>query len=214
MSKYVNMSVCDLRGLGLEEACQVKEIVNTALVVFPSDSEPELESALAAIPMRNVACTLRLPRKEKLSTRNGLAVLTEADLKQEGTLVVNGLCVVPTHVEAPLRQLVINGTLIHQKNTALSLLVMNGEDIAVDFDEFLQINDDIELDVELMQEAEKKTLFLINGDLEIPEEVTPALLKEKEPYFVVNGDVSCPTKAHAAYLRLHGRLNGGLDVTG
>lgn len=214
MSEYRNMIVADLRDISSVEAAQaIESIENCAALILPADGDPAVLEALARIPQKNVATTLRLPKGVPVSQFNGSIRLNAATLQQDQVAIVNGSCKITEPVEGCKLRLVLNGSILYPESCAIDILTSNGSCKCYDYLHYVDIDDDLRLTPELLELADFKTLFDIDGDLRLAPEVTVELLKEKMPYFLVDGDVRC-NKEQLPYIQLRSKVDGSLRVKG
>lgn len=214
MSIMKNMPTADLRTItSVEAANAIEELTNIAVVILPEDGDPEVLNALQAIPKRNVAVTLSLPKDATIREMAGQIELPAATLKQEGLLIVSGQAIITDPCDDVKASLMVNGQLIYPKSCALNLASCAGQAVSFDYETYVNFNDDMTIDADMLELMEYKTFFLCNGDIRFAKDITLDMLKEKRPCFFFNGDVTCQ-KEIAAYLKLHGTLNGDLKVKG
>lgn len=214
MSTMKNMSIADLRTINTVEAAQaIEEMNNIAVLILPEDAEPEVMNALHAIPKKNVASVLTLPKGAKVNQMNGQCELTPAVLKQEGILLVNGQAIVTGRCDEVNVSIIANGQIIYPKSCPINLASCSGQAMSFDYETYVNFNEDMTIDADMMELMEYKTLFLCNGDIRFAKDITVDMLKEKLPCFLFNGDIVCDKKV-AAYLKLHSTINGDLKVRG
>lgn len=214
MSEIKNSVIVDLRDIqSIEAAKAIESIENCAILILPSDGDPAVLEALAQIPKRGIATTLRLDKGVPVGQLNGSARISEAMLKKDQILVVNGSAKITEPVEDCKLRLVINGSFLYPKSCAVDILVANGSCNCYDYLHYADIDDDLRLTPELLELAEFKTLFNVDGDLRLAPEVTVEQLKEKMPYFLVDGDVRC-NKEQLPYIQLRSKVDGSLRVKG
>ena len=214
MSTMKNMPIADLRTVTTVEAAQaIEEMHNIALLILPEDAAPEVMNAIHAIPKKNVANVLTLPRDAKVNQMNGQSELTPAILKQNCVLVLNGQTVVTEVCEECNASIIVNGQLVYPKKCAVNLANCNGQAMSFDYETYVGFNEDTTIDADMMELMEYKTFFLCNGDIRFTKDVSLDMLKEKLPCFLFNGDVACDKKI-AAYLKLHSSINGDLKIRG
>ena len=214
MSTMKNMSIADLRTINTVEAAQaIEEMNNIAVLILPEDAEPEVMNALHAIPKKNIATVLTLPKGAKVNQMNGQCELTPAVLKQEGILLVNGQAIVTSRCDEVNASIIANGQIIYPKSCPVNLASCSGQAMSFDYETYVNFNEDMTIDADMMELMEYKTLFLCNGDIRFAKDITVDMLKEKLPCFLFNGDIVCDKKV-AAYLKLHSTINGDLKVRG
>ncbi len=215
MSTMKNMPIADLRTINTVEAAKaIEEMHNIAVLILPEDADPEVMNAIHAIPKKNVATVLTLPKDAKVKQMNGQSELTPAVLKQEGILLVNGQTIVTGTCNECKSNLIVNGQIIYPKNCPITLTSCSGQAMSFDYETYVNFNDDMMIDADMMELMECKTLFLCNGDIRFAKDITVDMLKEKLPCFLFNGDVVVFDKKVAAYLKLHSTINGDLKVRG
>ncbi len=215
MSTMKNMPIADLRTITTVEAAQaIAEMKNIAVLILPDDAEPEVMNAIHAIPKHNVATVLTLPKDAKVKQMNGQTELTPAVLKQEGILIVNGQAIVTGTCEEVNASIIANGQIIYPKSCPINLSHCSGQAMSFDYETYVNFNDDMTIDVDMMELMEYKTFFLCNGDIRFAKDISLDMLKEKLPCFLFNGDVVVYDKKIAAYLKLHSSINGDLKVRG
>jgi len=215
MSTMRNMPIADLRTITTVEAAQaIEEMRNIAVLILPDDAEPEVMNALHAIPKKNVATVLTLSKDAKVNQVNGQVELTPAVLKQEGILLVNGQAIVTGTCEECVAELIVNGQFIYPKSCPINTASCSGQSMSFDYETYVNFNDDVTIDADMMDLMEYKTFFFCNGDVRFTKDITLDMLKEKLPCFLFNGDVVVYDKKIAAYLKLHSNINGDLKVIG
>ncbi len=214
MSIMKNMPIADLRTINTVEAAQaIEEMRNIAVLILPEDAEPDVANALHAIPKKNVATVLTLPKEAKVNQMNGQVELTPAILKQEGILLVNGQAIVTGKCDEMNSSIIANGQIIYPKSCPITLTSCSGQAISFDYETYVNFNEDTSIDADMMELMEYKTFFCCNGDIRFTKDITLDMLKEKLPCFLFNGDVICDKKI-AAYLKLHSSINGDLKIRG
>ena len=214
MSTMKNMPIADLRTINSVEAAQaIEEMRNIAVLILPQDADPEVMNALHAIPKKNVATVLTLPKDAKVKQMNGQVELTPAVLKQEGILLVNGQAIVTENCEEVKASIIANGQLIYPKSCPITLASCSGQAMSFDYETYVNFNEDMTIDADMMELMEYKTFFFCNGDIRFAKDITVDMLKEKLPCFLFNGDIVCDKKV-AAYLKLHSSINGDLKIRG
>lgn len=214
MSIMKNMPIADMRTITTVEAVKaIEEMHNIAVLILPEDGDPEVLNAIHAIPKKNVATVLTLPKGAKVNQMNGQVELTPAVLKQEGILLVNGQAIVAGICDEVKATVIANGQLIYPKACAINLNNCNGQAMSFDYETYVNFNDDMTIDADMMELMEYKTFFFCNGDTCFAKDVTIDMMKEKLPCFLFNGDIVCDKKI-AAYLKLHSSINGDLKIRG
>lgn len=214
MSIMRNMSIVDLRTITTVEAAQaIEEMKNIAVLILPDNAEADVMNALHAIPKHNVATILTLSKDAKVKQMNGQVELTPAMLKQEGILLINGQAIVTGSCEEVNASLIANGQFIFPKACPINLTNCSGQALSFDYETYINFNEDMIIDADMVELMEYKTFFLCNGDIRFTQDITLDMLKEKLPCFLFNGDVVCDKKI-AAYLKLHSSINGDLKVRG
>lgn len=214
MSIMKNMHIVDLRTItSVEAAHAIEEMKNIALLILPEESDPEVLSAIHAIPKTNVATTLTLPKDTKINQLIGQVELTPAILAQDSILVISGQSMVTEPCEECNAPLIVCGQLIYPKSCPVKILSVSGQSKSYDYEHYVSVDDDFELDADTLDLMEYKTLLDIDGDLRVAKDVTIDMLKEKMPYFLVDGDVRCQ-KNVAAFMKLRAEIDGSLRVKG
>ena len=211
MSIYKNLPVLDLRKLSVEEAEQIEKIENVAVLLLPDDGDPELRSAIAAIPKKNVACTLPVSSQISYSVRNGIYIGTKEDLSKDQILVLNGACVVSDCPAESRARFIINGMIVRKNGVDLNILALNGLNVFFDFESTVTGLEGLEVDRDLLELSENKTLFLSVDEMKISRDVSKELLLEKQPYFVSVAEIQC-AKEISAYVRLHAQTLAGVEI--
>ena len=211
MSIYKNLPVLDLRKLSVEEAKQIEKIENVAVLLLPDDGDPELRSAIAAIPKKNVACTLQVSSQNSCAVYNGIYVGTKEDLSKDQIIIVNGAGVISDCPEESRARFVINGMMVRKSGVDLNILQLNGLNAAADFENVVTQLEGLEVDRDLLEFSENKTLFLSVDEMKISEDVSKELLLEKQPYFVSVAEIRC-AKEISAYVRLHAQTMAGVEI--
>ena len=211
MSVYKNLPVLDLRKMSVEEARQIEKITNVAALLLPDDGDPELRSAIAAIPKKNVACVVPVPSQVPNSVRNGIYIGTKEDLSKDQILIVNGAGVISDCPAESRARFIVNGMMVRKKGTDLNILEINGLNVFFDFENVVTQLEGLEVDRDLLEFSENKTLFLSVDEMKISEDVSKELLLEKQPYFVSVAEIRC-AKEISAYVRLHAQTMAGVEI--
>ena len=211
MSVYKNLPVLDLRKLSVEEARQIEKIENVAVLLLPDDGDPELRSAIAAIPKQKVVCTLQVPSQIPCAVYNGIYMGTKEDLSKDQIIIVNGAGVISDCPEESCARFVINGMMVRKSGVDLNILQLNGLNAAADFENVVTWLEGLEVDRDLLELSENKTLFLSVDEMKISRDVPKELLLEKQPYFVSADKIWC-AKEILAYVRLHAQAADGVKI--
>ncbi len=214
MSIMKNMAIADLRTINTVEAAKaIEEMANIGIIILLENGDPEVMNAIAAIPKKNVGNTITLPMDAKIAQMTGEIQFTSAILQKEGLILATGDCIVPEPVAECNAELHVTGNLIYPKTSAIKINGITGNSQALDYEHYISIDDDFELDAATLELTDYKTLFEIDGDVRVTKDVTLELLKEKMPYFLVDGNVRCQ-KEVAAFFKLRAEIDGDLRVKG
>ena len=211
MSIYKNLPVLDLRKLSVEEAKQIEKIENVAVLLLPDDGDPELRSAIAAIPKKNVACTLQVSSQNSCAVYNGIYVGTKEDLSKDQIIIVNGAGVISDCPAESRARFIVNGMMVRKSGVDLNILQLNGLNAAADFENVVTQLEGLEVDRDLLEFSENKTLFLSVDEMKISRDVSKELLLEKQPYFASVAEIQC-AKEISAYVRLHAQTLAGVEI--
>ncbi len=214
MSIMKNMSIADLRTINTVEAARaIEEMANIGTIILPENGDPEVMAVIAAIPKKNVGNTITLPMDAQVKQMTGNIQFNASTLQQKGLILATGNCIVPEPVEECSAELSVTGNLIYPKTIAIKIYGITGNNKALDYEHYIGIGYDLELDASTLELADFKTLFNIDGDLKVCKDVTLELLKEKMPYFLVDGDIRC-RKEVAPFFKLRAEIDGDLRVKG
>ncbi len=214
MSIMKNMAIADLRTINtVEAASAIEEIKNIGTIILPENGDPEIMSIIASIPKKNVGNTLTLPLDAKITQMTGAIQFNATTLKQEGIILATGNCVVLEPVNECNAEFYVTGNLIYPKTCEVKIRSITGNNKALDYEHYVGIDKEFELDAATLELADYKTLFNIAGDVRVTKDVTLELLKEKMPYFLVDGDLRCQ-KEVAAFFKLRAEIDGELRVKG
>ena len=203
--KYEGMPICDLRHLNDVEAIKkIEHISGCAMVVFPNDAAPEIMSALAGVPLQEVASVTRMGKDDVISLINGLSEITENLFSRDGKtfLLVNGVAVIADLPEGIKGDLIVNGIIAIKKSLKLSINfpVVNGIMKHLDFDEFKMYPGEAEIDAETIEYLKPRTLILAASEIHLDKNITAAMLKEKEIILFAESEITCYSDA-APYVK-------------
>ncbi len=212
MSAYQNLSFLDLRQISsVKEAKKIKKIMNVAVLLLPDDGDPELRSAIAAIPKQKVVCTLQVPSQIPCAVYNGIYMGTKEDLSKDQIIIVNGAGIISDCPAESRARFVINGMIVRKSGVDLNILELNGLNVFFDFESTVTGLERLEVDRDLLELSENKTLFLSVGEMKISRDVSKELLLEKQPYFASVAEIQC-AKEISAYVRLHAQTLAGVEI--
>lgn len=214
MSSMKNLSIADLRTITSVEAIKnIEEMKNIAVIILPENGDPDVLNAIHAIPKTNIGHTLTLPLGVEVHQMTGDVTLSDAVLKPNDIILIAGNAVVEEVVEECNASLIMTGNLIYPKGCPLKIHSTTGNAKSYDYEHYVAVHDDFELDADTLDLMEYKTLLNIEGDLRIAKDVTIEMLKEKMPYFVVDGDARCQ-KSIAAFMKLRSNVDGDFRIKG
>lgn len=214
MSTMKNIPTLDLRTITSADALKdVEEISNVGIIILPENGDPEVLNTFYAIPKNNVGHILTLPQGMDVQQMTGNVTLSPAMLKANSVILITGNSIVEEVVEECNASLIMTGNLIYPKHCPLNIRSTTGNAKSYDYEHYVAVDDDFELDADTLDLMEYKTLLDIDGDLRVAKDVTVDLLKEKMPYFVIDGDVRCQ-KSVAAFMKLRSDVDGDFRIKG
>ncbi|MBQ8599220.1 MAG: hypothetical protein IJ411_03800 [Oscillospiraceae bacterium] len=214
MSSMKNLSIVDLRTITNAETLKdIEEMKNIGVIILPENGDPDVMNAIHAIPKSNIGHMLTLPYGVEIHQMTGDVTLSAAILKANSIVLITGNAVVEEVVEECNASLIMTGNLIYPKGCPLKIHSTTGNAKAYDYEHYVAVDDDFELDADTLDLMEYKTLLNIDGDLRIAKDVTIEMLKEKMPYFVVDGDARCQ-KSIAAFMKLRSHVDGDFRIKG
>lgn len=214
MSIMKNIPTLDLRTITSPEVLKdVEEISNIGIIILPEDGNPDVLNTFHAIPKKNIGHTLTLPNGVDVQQMTGNITLSPAILKSKNIIIITGNAVVEEVIEECNASLIMTGNLIYPKRCPLNIHSSTGSAKSYDYEHYVSIDDDFELDTDTLDLMEYKTLINVDGDLRISKDITLEMLKEKMPYFLVDGDVRCRREV-ASFLKLRSEIDGDLKVRG
>ena len=214
MSIMKNIPTLDLRTITSADALRdVEEISNIGIIILPENGDPEVLNAFHSIPKKNIGHTLTLPNGADVQQMTGNVSLTADILKSKNTLIITGNAVVEEVIEECNASIIMTGNLIYPKRCPLNIHSSTGNAKSYDYEHYVGVDDDFELDADTLDMLEYKTLLDIDGDLRIAKDITLEMLKEKMPYFLVDGDARCRREV-ASFLKLRSEIDGDLKVRG
>ncbi len=214
MSIMKNIPTLDLRTITSADALRdVEEISNIGIIILPENGDPEVLNVFHSIPKNNIGHTLTLPSGADVQQMCGNVSLTAAILKSKNTLIITGNVVVEEVIEECNASIIMTGNLTYPKRCPLNIHSATGNANAYDYEHYVAVDNDFELDADTLSLLEYKTLLDIDGDVRIAKDVTLEALKEKMPYFLVDGDMRC-RKEVASFLKLRSEIDGDLKIRG
>jgi hypothetical protein len=217
--KYEDLPVLDLRRHPPEAVGRIRKIEDVAVVLL---SESNAASLTAKI--EDVASVLTLPDDEDLTVVahsgqveiSGLAMASDAATRQ--ILVASGqVTVTPPITECRYRQIHASGQLLIPESgraaITTALTTMNGQMSTYRDDLPLRtINGSAELDAEFLTLIDRPECLVVNGSLELADDVTGELLRAKVGQIVLNGSLSVPKQVAAVARFLAPQQNGAITV--
>lgn len=214
MSTMKNMPIADLRTVTSADTMRnIEEISNVGIIILPENGDPEVLNVFHTIPKSNIGHTLTLPNGVDVQQMTGNVTLSPAILKSKNTLIITGNVVVEEVIEECNASIIMTGNLTYPKRCPLNIHSSTGNAKAYDYEHYVAVDDDFELDADTLSLMEYKTLVDIDGDLRISNDVTLELLKEKMPYFLVDGDARCRREV-ASFLKLRSEIDGDFKIKG
>ncbi len=214
MSIMKNIPTLDLRTLTSADTLKdVEEISNVGIIILPENGDPEVLNAFHAIPKSNIGHTLTLPKGVDVQQMTGNISLSAAILKSKNTLILTGNIVIEEVIEECNASIIMTGNLIYPKRCPLNIHSSTGNSKAYDYEHYVAVDDDFELDADTLDLLEYKTLLNIDGDLRVSKNISLEMMKEKMPYFLVDGDVRCRREV-ASFLKLRSEIDGELKIKG
>ena len=101
--------------------------------------------------------------------------------------------------------------IVRKNGVDLNILALDGLNVFFDFESTVTGLEGLEVDRDLLELSENKTLFLSVGEMKISRDVSKELLLEKQPYFVSVAEIQC-AKEISAYVRLHAQTLAGVEI--
>lgn len=214
MSIMKNLPTVDLRTVTSVEAIKdIEEMKNIGVIILPENGDPDVMNAIHSIPKSNIGHILTLPNGVDVRQMTGNVTLSATILKSNSVTLITGNAVVEEIVEECNASLIFTGNLIYPKGCTLNLHSATGNTKSYDYQHYLAVDDDFELDADTLDLMEYKTLLNIDGDLRVAKDVTIDMLKEKMPYFLVDGNVRCQ-KSIVSFLKLRSKVDGDFRIKG
>lgn len=217
--KMENMAVCDLRTIKTAEAAKsIESIENVAMLILPKGAEPDVLSALTAIPKRNIAATFELGENARVEMHNGITHISPGSLSDdEAVCIVNGIVVAEAIPPQKKTELIVNGILLlheeNRKESGIHINTINGLSVYADFDQCITAGDSFELDTEFLKYAKPKTVVVAGDSINITKDVTSDMLAEKIAYLVAGDEITC-YKTSSGFVRANSACGDEIVVKG
>lgn len=186
-----NIAMLDLRKYTAEGLSKIKAILNTAIIILPSDAPPEFYDAFSKIELKRNASTLKLPTDATISTLNGCSELTGDTVKNGDILICNGTVLFHDLPVDVCPKVIINGTVVIQKGVNIDILQLNGTSVTAEFTEAKLYPNKVEISADYLLMVRDVTIVAGNKII-LDDSVTKEMLIERNIRFVAGNKVVCP----------------------
>lgn len=181
----------DLRKYTAEGLSNIKAILNTAIIILPSDAPPAFYDAFSKIVLKNNASTLKLPTDATISTFNGCSELTGNTVKNGDILICNGTVLFHDLPGDVCPKIIANGTVVLQKGVSADILQCNGAALTAEFDEVKLYPNTVEITADYLSLLNDITIVAGNKII-LDDSVSKELLTEKDIRFIAGNKIVCP----------------------
>ena len=201
--KYENMDILDMRSFKDAESIQkIGSIKNITILVLLADASPEIMSAIASVPKKDISKTIYLKDGEEIPYRiqkaNGVFIL--GTVPQRNTIIkANGICIIPSLPgirEDVVITLKANGLcLIHSslKDSNNLEISMNGMLCYKNFDsDKIKLMEKMKIDAATLSYLPDGTFLIVGDSLVFEDDVTPEMLIEKKIQILAGNNLSAP----------------------